>query len=511
MESSSNSPHFGKVREFFWPIQNYELKKFVPMSLLMFCVLFVYTMVRDIKDNLVQFHAVGGQTELISHLKIWFVMPAAVLTVMLFTWLVNKYGTVKTFYIMISIFLVYFAIFVLFLFPNSARIHASAATVKHLQNTWPPFFRDIIPCITNWSYSLFYVFSEIWGTVSIASLFWQFANKITKKSEVRRFFPLFCLLGNIGTFASGKILEGLSHGVSGDAFRRNLSICIWIAIAFGLISMYIYYWINKVILPDPRFYDPNDIVVKKKKAKVGMMEGVKLLFRSKYLLLIGVLVVGYGVAINLFEQIWKKHLTVTLTANEANGVMGFYSQSTAILTIVMSWIAALIFRKLKWRTIVLITPVVVTAMSGIYFALMIYNNNVPSGAMIMGMSLPLFLAWIGAIMNGFDKGSKYSLFDPTKQMAYHPLDEDEKVKGQAAVEVICGRLGKAGGALTIVLLTAVIFPGSTVLTNMYTIMAICGVLSLAWIMSSYMLGREYDKKVAEKERLLAEAKTQQNI
>merc|ERR1711862_108556 len=53
----------------------------------------------------------------------------------------------------------------------------------------------------------------------------------------------------------------------------------------------------------------------------------------------------------------------------------------------------------------------------------------------------------GTVQSLLSKTSKYALFDPTTQMAYIPLDEESKIKGKAAIEVLGSRIGKSGGSL----------------------------------------------------------------
>jgi ATP:ADP antiporter, AAA family len=82
-----------------------------------------------------------------------------------------------------------------------------------------------------------------------------------------------------------------------------------------------------------------------------------------------------------------------------------------------------------------------------FFATNIFSGTMAPVAALMGTT-PLMLAvLLGAAQNILSKSSKYSLFDPCKEMAYIPLDQESKTKGKAAIDVVGNPLGKSGGAL----------------------------------------------------------------
>ena len=257
--TTTQPKEFSKLRAFFWPIHRHELKKFVPMSFLMFFILFVYTLVRDLKDAFLQYrsHIAFGLkgTPLISALKFWYVFPCAILAVMLFTWLIDKFGSEKTFYIIITFFITFFAIFGLFIYPNLDVLIIPAEQIANILSYCPIPTHTFLTCIFNWPITLFYVFSEIWGTMAISSLFWQFANATTMRNEVKRFFGLFPIIGNIGSYVAAEAIEKASKNLN----DRNILFLMLCACLSGVLALVMYTLINKWVLTDVRCFDPSQI------------------------------------------------------------------------------------------------------------------------------------------------------------------------------------------------------------------------------------------------------------
>ena len=259
---------FNKFQELFFPIYGYELKKFIPMSLLMFMIVFIYGLVRSLKDYFIHYNTnlwIGAKPEetavLISALKLWYVLPCAFLMVMAFTALLNKFGSTKAFYITISAFMLFYLIYGYVIYPNLNLFVVSEEQITKITSSVPIFFRAFLTCLANWPLTLFYIISELWGTTAISFLFWQFANKVTMSHEVKRFFGLFSLLSNLGSILSGSIIKNCSSNYN----VGNIRLLMTLVVMSGLIILGIYTYINKIFLKDPLLYDKSKLAPKKHK------------------------------------------------------------------------------------------------------------------------------------------------------------------------------------------------------------------------------------------------------
>lgn len=501
-------PEFQGLRAILWPIHNYELKKFLPMGIMMLCILFNYTILRDTKDALVV-NAPAGGAETLGFLKLYGVTPSAILFMVIFVKLANVLSRETLFYAIISPFLIFFGSFALIIYPNRDIFHMSITTMRALQDSYTTFYW-FIPVIGNWSFSLFYILSELWGSVVLSMLFWQFANQITKVEEAKRFYGLFGMIGNFGLVLSGSlILLGTNIAKSAasnvDIWGYNLKIQMSMVFLAGLLVIGIYYWMNRNVLTDPRLYNPEtDTGSKKKsKSKLSLSESFKYLLSSPYLGLIAVLVLAYGVTINLVEGVWKGQIKVAFPdENDYLAFMGKFSFVTGSTTIIMMIIGNNILRRLSWKSAALVTPVMVLLTSVVFFSFIMYSNVKSPFIPFMGTSLTLVMVavLVGMFQNVLSKSTKYSLFDSTKQMAYIPLDSELKVKGQAAVEVIGGRAGKSGGAFIQSTLLMLVGGGASLASLVYILGPIVIITTIFWIIAVTNLSKKFELLTKEKEK-----------
>jgi len=455
MSTVSTEAQFSKWRARIWPIHGYEMKKFLPMALIMCCVLFNYTVFRNTKDTMIISTAGASAT---TYLKLYFVTPSAILFFMLYAKLNNAFSFEKTFYVVTAGFLTFMGLFAFVFHPFIDQVQPSAETIAQL-NTNYPALKGFISIYANWLYSSFFIVSELWGSVMLTLMFWGFANKITKPSEAKRFYGLFVVLANVALIVCGAVVSFCSSSVlnflPADAtvatkWQWSLNALVTVCLVVGVIMVVLFRWMHTNVLTDPKFYEePKE--KKAKKSKPGLMASLKMVFTSPELGLIVALVICYGVTINLAEVQWKNQIGIHFAGdkNAMNAFMGQYSAYTGAATMIFAlFFGANIMRVFSWFTAAVFTPVIVIIFGTMFFGCIFFKEQV--GVMFAGFGLtPTYLAvMIGMVVVIMAKAVKYCLFDPTKEMAYIPLDDELKTTGKAAVDVAGGRIGKSGGAFT---------------------------------------------------------------
>jgi len=492
-------------RKLLWPIHPHEIKKFLPMGIMMFCILFIYTVLRDTKDAMLV-NAPGAGAESLAFAKGIGVTLSAVIFMILYTKAANIFNREGLFYATALPFLLFFGVFPYFIYPYVGFFHMDVETIKSYQELYP-LVKWMIPLVGNWTYTLFYILSELWGSAVLSLLFWQFANAITPVKEARRFYGMFGFVGNFGLLFSGPAIYYISDSLHTQGLSRidstglMLKYLMAFVIVAGTILLSTFYWMNRNVLTDKRYYDPEAMgETKKKKEKLSLTESFKYILQSPYLGLIAMVVLAYGVSINLFEGIWKGQIAIAFPSEvEYNKVMGGLSTITGGITIVSMLLGSNLLRYFSWRTCALITPLVLITGILIFFGVIYYNNSLlPEGMKIVdalsqgiiSKELIVFAVGLGLFINAFGKAVKYSLFDPTKEMAYIPLDQELKVKGKAAVDVIGGRGGKSAGSyIQMGLLTA--FSGSALYQLVPIIAPIAIGIVVLWILSVCRLSTRF--------------------
>nr|MDT0250867.1 NTP/NDP exchange transporter [Endozoicomonas sp.] len=485
---------FSKWRARLWPVHGYELKKVIPMILMFYLVLFVYTILRDTKDTLV-ITGPGSGAEIIPFLKLWVNVPFAIIFTLTYARLSNVLRRNLLFYFIISGFILFFCLFSFVLYPWRDVLHADQLA-DYLETVFPIGFKGFIAVLRNWTFSLFYVMSGLWGSVCLSLLFWGLANHITQISESKRFYALFGMMGNLALPTAGYFVyyasqarESLSEGT--DTWGYSLNIMTGVITIAGLLIMLVYWWINRFVITDPKLYLADlSAESKLEKLSLSIKDSLRLILNSRYLLCIAMLVICYGVCINMVEVTWKNQLRMQYPSpNEYNQFMGLFSTCTGIFTIfMMMFVTNNVIRRFGRTVAALCTPIVLLTTGGPFFSFVLFRDNVPNGWFILGMSPLMMTVILGSLQNILSKSTKYSLFDPTKEMSYIPLDPEKKVKGKAAVDVIGNPLGKSTGSL-IQQVLLIIFGSLSAITPYVAAIAL-GFFAV-WIVSAQSLGKQF--------------------
>ncbi|MBA2369286.1 MAG: NTP/NDP exchange transporter [Candidatus Protochlamydia sp.] len=505
-ETPSGSPEFSAWRSYLWPVHYHELKKLIPMLLIFFFISFDYNILRTLKDSLL-ITAKSSGAEVIPFVKVWAMFPGAVLMTLLFTWLSNRYRRETVFYLIISLFLLYFFVFTFVLYPIRDFIHPHA-TADFFESILPAGCKGLVAMFRYWTFTLFYVMSELWGSTVLFVLFWGFANQVTKLSEAKRFYGLFGVGANFSGIFAGQASVYCCHYTRqgdllvGDAWYQSLTMIVTLILVCGFIALAIFRWMNVKVLTDKRFYDPVTVKTEgEAKGKISLKESFAFLLRSKYMLCIALIVISYNLVINLTEVMWKHQVKefypdpndYTLYMNHIVSIIG------VVATLSSLFVAGNAIRKFGWTFTALITPIILLVTSLGFFAFFFLKKISPEMVIssFAGVTPLVFVVFFGSAQNILSRGAKYSVFDATKEMSFVPLTPESKLIGKAAIDGVCSRLGKSGGSL--VHQSLLLFFATISSSAPYVAVVLFAVI-VVWIMAIRLLGKQFNELTNSQEQ-----------
>jgi ATP:ADP antiporter, AAA family len=434
---------FGSIRSYLWPIYSHECRKIIPMMIILFLICFDYSILRNVKDTIIVTAKSSG-VEVIPFIKVWVLLPMAVLFTYIFTKLSNRYSQEKVFYFTISFFLVFFAVFTFIFYPLRESLHPHQLA-DSMEYFLPAGFKGFITMFRNWTFTLFYVVCELWGSTVLAVLFWGFANEVTKLHEARRFYSMLALVSSLAGICAGFAANSITEG---QEWERTLQILISTIIVGGCVTIATFYWMNKQVLTGESFHDLH-APTEKIKEKLSIRESFRYLCNSKYLVCIAVMVLCYNLVVNLGEIVWKDQLKLLHpSAVDYNRYMNYTTSIIGIIASIASLLMSKMMSRFGWTRTALITPIVMLITSVGFFTFMLFRNDIEEPVFYLTGMTPLAIAaFLGATQVCLSKACKYSVFDSTKEMTFIPLSHDSKLKGKAAIDGVGSRLGKSGGSL----------------------------------------------------------------
>ncbi len=438
-----------------------KLVNWILMSMLIFLIFFNQNITRGLKDSLLVSY-VGA--EIIGFVKMFVEIPLGLLFTLIYTKLYNHFTSHKIFIVTVILFILYFGCFGFLLFENRNCMELSNEYLESLASLYPRLKWMLVLC-KNWVIVLFYVMSEMWPVI-ICLFFWQLASNITSTKEAFTSYPLFSLMGQTSLIVSGFLLNSIHLPV-----ESLIKILISIVIFNGLLIICLYTLIVSIEVNKSKNLDAV--------LSLGIVDSFKLIIKSRYLIMIAVICMSYHICINLIESVWFFKVRQAYP-NSEQFIMyhGYVLYLTGIFTLVLGTFSQKIISKYGWRLGAAMTPIMLLITGASFFISVLFKK-------IFSLES---LTVIGGFQNIVGRGTKYALYDATKEMLYIDLDQELRIKGKAAVDVAGVKLGRFISVL-IQIMFFTIWPNATYDTICVPIMIVYVLICIVWIKAVFKLSK----------------------
>jgi AAA family ATP:ADP antiporter len=303
-----------------------------------------------------------------------------------------------------------------------------------------------------------YLLKDVYIVV-LVELFWTYSNTVFPLKTARWAYGLFCVMGSLGGMVG-------NLGVGPLAARYGTEPLPWAMPALLLVTAAVV----RALAP----LSTGAVERKDRAEQGGVLDGVRVVRGSRYLLGLLALIAVVQIVITLVDYQYNALVEATFTdPDERTAVIGRVYAAIDVASIVLQVTTGLVVRALGVGRTLLTVP------------------------LLLGVSMTLLLALPGflwmAITKVASKSLDYSWFRATKELLYLPLGYEEKTAGKGIVDVLTYRVAKAAASALLLALVAIEAPA-----------AAAGALALAlagvWIGLTVRIVRGYRALVAEQKR-----------
>ena len=302
-----------------------------------------------------------------------------------------------------------------------------------------------------------YVLVDVYAVVMIQT-FWTYTNDVVTPDEANRLYGVIGLGGILGGAFGGAVVDFCASAISADDFM--LIACGIVIACAGVATI-----TERVLSPPPRKTEM-DVSGNLGSALAGVQEVAK----SRYLLLIVGVVVGY-------------ELTATLTDFGVNVIFEHAHLGEHQLAKMygrLGWIASGVAVLAQLILVPLLLPSKRIALLLPPFALL---------ASVVGVViLPILATTI--VMASVDRGLNYSVQQSTRESLYVPLDDTQKYKAKAFIDMFVDHAAKAVASM--ILLVLIAFDATPRITLVCSMFAMVG-----WIVFAKRLGHYAGRSMPE--------------
>ena len=301
-----------------------------------------------------------------------------------------------------------------------------------------------------WPLVLFYVFSELWASIFLNTLMFLLFHERLSEKALRYQLPWlsYAIVGS-ATLVSPSMHFLCGSTSQGGGVYADDSTLKWFSTAQSLILGIVCFTFLAVLCVMWGLYGTKEGRFSKKFSEGGIkngknthqsppssfIESMRLLFSSKHLLFIGVLVMMSYAVTNLVELLWKDQMRLFFPSpREYVFYQGKLTTWMGFSGLLFAGLSNRLVQRFGWKWVALVTPlvIVITGCSlflGIFF------------------SWSSLVMWSGSLISSVERAMLYSISRFAKEITYRPLAPHERVQGKSVIDGFLGRAGKVAGSL----------------------------------------------------------------